>query len=379
MRVKVAEATALFWDQSRLVWDDYIGHRQLALSADSERVLRWFGDWAELDSIDELGDEYLAIAERLLDAGVLIAEDSDEHAIEQRVLANWGPWGPAARYLHLASRTPSGSRFLSAAQDAAEMQQQAFASSQAEAAPPAAKTYPDRPLIPLAARRPDDSGWPARGLLDALYGRRSTRRFTADPVSLDELAAILQVAGGFVDPLEHAPGPAALRTSPAAGALHPVEMYVDASSVDGLEAGMYHFAPTRGGIEALADGDGARVAGTGAAVTGAAGKRSLDAVGGQPWLAEAPVLILYTAVIERLQWRYRSPRAYRDLLIGLGHLSQTVLLLASAMNLGAVFATAVCDEDLERLIGIDGTSEILLGVAALGHPDSDAADQPITW
>jgi SagB-type dehydrogenase family enzyme len=372
MRVRVAEATTLFWDQGRLVWDDYIGHRQLALSADSERVLRWFSDWRELQSIDQLGDEYLAIAERLHDAGVLIAEDSDEHAIEQRVMANWGPWGPAARYLHHASRTPSGTRFLSAAQDAAEMQQQAFANSQAEAAPPAAKSYPDRPLIPLTPQRPDDSGWAARGLLDALYGRRSTRRFTAEAVSLDDLGALLYVAGGFVDPLEHAPGPAALRTSPSAGALHPIEMYLDAKAVDGLDAGVYHFSPTRGGIEDLGEG-----AGAGAAA--AAGKRNLDAVGGQPWLAEAPVLILYTAVIERLQWRYRSPRAYRDLLIGLGHLSQTVLLLASAMNLGAVFATAVCDEDLERLIGIDGTSEILLGVAAVGHPEADAADQPITW
>ena len=125
-------------------------------------------------------------------------------------------------------------------------------------------------------------------MLDALYGRRSTRRFTADPVSLDDLAAILQVAGGFVDPLDHAPGPAALRTSPSAGALHPVEMYLDASSVDGLEAGMYHFAPTRGGIEALGDGIEALGPGAGAGA-GAAGKRSLDAVGGQPWLAEAPV------------------------------------------------------------------------------------------
>jgi nitroreductase len=91
------------------------------------------------------------------------------------------------------------------------------------------------------------------------------------------------------------------------------------------------------------------------------------------------VLVLYTAVIERLQWRYRSPRAYRDLLIGLGHVSQTVLLLASAMGLGAVFATAVCDEDLELLIGIDPTSEILLGVTALGHPDETAGDEPVTW
>jgi SagB-type dehydrogenase family enzyme len=365
VRVKVAEATALFWDQGRLVWDDYIGHRQHALSTESERVLRWFSDWRELESIDELGDEYLAIAERLVDAGVLIAEYSNEHATEQRVMANWGPWGPAARYLHFASRTPVGTRFLSAAGDAAEMQQQAFASSQAEATPPPAKSYPDQPLIPLPADRPDDSAWPSRGLLDALYRRRSTRRFTADPVSLGDLGAILCAAGGFVDLLEHAPGPAALRTSPSAGALHPIETYVDASSVDGLDPGVYHFAPTRRGLEDLDRGAG--------------DERALSAVGGQPWLSDAPVLILYTGVIERLQWRYRSPRAYRDLLIGLGHLSQTVLLLASAMGLGAVFATAVCDEELELLIGIDDTSEILLGVAALGHPAADAGDEPITW
>jgi SagB-type dehydrogenase family enzyme len=365
MRVKVAEATALFWDQSRLVWDDYIAHRQHALSAESERVLRWFIDWRELESVDELGDQYLAIAERLLDTGVLIAEDSNEHAVEQRVMANWGPWGPAARYLHFASRTSAGTRFLSAAEDAATMQQQAFASSQAEATPPPAKSYPDQPLIPLPADLPDDSAWRSRRLLHALHGRRSTRRFTAEPVSLDDLGAILWVAGGFVDLLEHAPGPAALRTSPSTGALHPIEMYIDASSVDGLNPGVYHFAPTRRGLEDLD--------------RGAAGKRTSSAVGGQPWLSEAPVLILYTAVIERLQWRYRSPRAYRDLLIGLGHLSQTVLLLATAMGLGAVFATAVCDEELELLLGIDGTSEILLGVAALGHPAEDAGDQPITW
>jgi hypothetical protein len=177
MRVRVAEATALFWDQSRLVWDDYIDHRQHALSAESERVLRWFSDWRELQSIKELGDEYLAIAERLLDAGVLVAENSSEHAIEQQVIASWGPWGPAARYLHFASRTLAGTRFLSAAEDTAEMQRRAFANSQAEATPPPAKSYPDQPLIPLSAVRPDDSSWPSHGLLDALYRRRSTRRF----------------------------------------------------------------------------------------------------------------------------------------------------------------------------------------------------------
>jgi SagB-type dehydrogenase family enzyme len=365
MRVKVAASASLFWDQGKLVWDDYVGHHQHALSVESERVLRWFSDWRDFDTVRALGDEYLGIAERLLEVGVLVAEDSAEHAIEQRVLANWGAWGPAARYLHFASRTLTGMRFLSAAEDTAEMRTKAYAHAQAGATPALAKKYPDRPLIPLPAERPDDGAWPRRNLLDALYGRRSTRRFAPGALALEELGALLQVVGGFVDVLEQADGPAALKTSPSAGALHPVELYVHAQSVDGLAPGSYHFAPTRGGLEELGRGAGER--------------RSLTAVGGQPWLAEAPALILFTAVIERLQWRYRSPRAYRDLLIGLGHLSQTALLLSSAMGLGAVFATAVCDEDLEQLIDIDPTAEILLGVTALGHPAENEDGEPITW
>jgi SagB-type dehydrogenase family enzyme len=365
MNVKVAESAALFWDQGRLVWDDYLGHRQHALSAESERLLRWFSDWREIESVRTLGDEYLAIAERLVEAGVLIAEGSDAHAGEQRLLAHWGLWGPAARYLHFSSRTVTGTRFFTGAEDLAEMRAQAHAHAQAGATPALAKSYPDRPLTKVPAARPDDEAWPARTLLQALYDRRSTRRFAATPLTLAEVGAVLQVAGGVVADLDQTLGPAALKTSPSAGALHPVEMYVQARSIDGLVPGLYHFAPTRGGLEQL---DGR-----------ASDERALTALGGQPWLAAAPALILYTGVIERLQWRYRTPRAYRDLLIGLGHLSQTVLLTACAMGLGAVFASAVCDEDLERMIGVDGTSEILLGVAALGRPDERGDDQPVAW
>ena len=181
MRVRVAESTSLFWDQGRLVWDDYVSHRQHALSVESERVLRWFSDWRELDTVEALGDEHLGIAERLVDAGVLIEEDSAEHAIEQRVLANWGAWGPAARYLHFASRTLAGARFLSAAEDAAEMQEQAFAHAQAGATPALAKTYSGQPLIPLPTARPDDSAWPARWVPSAPMTWSSCATTTAGP------------------------------------------------------------------------------------------------------------------------------------------------------------------------------------------------------
>ncbi|HLM50936.1 MAG TPA: SagB/ThcOx family dehydrogenase, partial [Solirubrobacteraceae bacterium] len=222
--------------------------------------------------------------------------------------------------------------------------------------PPAyATARPDRPLTRLPTGGGADAPWPQADLVSTLMGRRSVRRFAPEGLALGELAALLQVAGGILEVRDGlGTGPAVFKTSPAAGAWHPIELHVHARRVDGLEPGVYHYAPTRGGLEP--------------APAPAAEVDPLDALGGQPWLAEAPVLILFTGVIERSAWRYATARAYRDMLIGLGHVSQTTLLTATAMGLGSVFATAVCDEDLERLAGVDPVEEVLLGVTAVGRP-----------
>jgi SagB-type dehydrogenase family enzyme len=351
MRVKVAECAALFWDRGRLVWDDYVGQRQYALAPAAEPVLRWFATWRELETARELGDGSLAVAEHLLDAGALIAEGSPEHHAEEHVQAQWGRWGPAARHFHFAVRTPAGVRYASHEDDVAAMR----ARSLERRPPTVAKVHPDRPIVTVAPAAHDVSGWHRPQLVDALRHRRSVRRFDDQPVSAEELVTILQLAGGIVDAIpDSGAGPAVFKTSPAAGAWHPIELYVEAREVDGLAPGVYHFAPTRGGLEDL-----------GREVLGGNARETL---GGQAWLADAPALLIYTAVIERSQWRYETGRAYRDVLIGLGHVSQTVLLTATAMGLGAVFATAVCDEELERHVGCDAVGEVVLGVAALGRP-----------
>ena len=351
MRVKASECATLFWSEGRLVWDDYMRQRQHALTAESEVLLRWFATWRDLESARELGERSLAVGRRLLEAGVLVAEGSEEHAAEQRLLARWGAWGASARHLHFAARTPSGARYLSPADDFEGMR----ARAREESPPPVASSSEERPLIALDGDVADDGKWTRPRMVDALRHRRSARRFAPEPLALDDLATVLRLAAGIVDRLpDTGGGPGVLKTSPSAGAWHPVELYVEARRVDGLAPGLYHFAPTRGGLEDLARAP--------------LGDAAASALGGQLWLADAPALILYTGVLERAQWRYRSARAYRDMLIGMGHLSQSVLLTASAMGLAAVFATAVCDEELERHLGCDGIDEVLLGVSALGRP-----------
>lgn len=349
-RLKVAECAALHFDGGRLVWDGYLTRQQFAITPASEEVLRFCARWRTPDELSAHPDgDLLPLAEHLLEAGLLVAEGSPEHAAEERVLDRWRRWGPAARYLHFGARTPRTAHFLARAADRARM----VAKAAVEPPPEPVKTYPGTQLTPVPTARPDDTGWPRARFLDAAYGRRSVRAFAPKPLPLADLGAVLQVAGGIIDIVDDpATGPSTYKTSPSAGARDPVELYVHARDVAGLQPGVHHFSPARCGLEAIGPVlDPAQLA---------------AAVGGQPWLAEAPALVIYTAVIERLQWRYESRRAYRDLLIGLGHVSQTVLLTASAMGLGAVTATAVSDEALEELLGCDPVAEPVLAVTALG-------------
>lgn len=347
MNVKIAECAALFWNGGKLVWDDYLGRRQFAITAETERVLRLFRDWRALDSVDA---DDAALAQHLLEAGLLVVEGSAEHRQEQDVLDRWQEWGPAARHYHFSARTPVGTRFWDLDEDRGLMLNRAGQGP----SPEPFKAYPNQPFVPIADAVPDPSGWPRERLVDAMYQRRSTRKFSDDAVTLAELGIVLHAGNGIVEIIDDPQtGPSVFKTSPSAGARDPVELYVHASRVDGLVPGLHHYSPRRSGLEQL----------------GPPIPRELlePALGGQPWLVDAPVLLIYTAVLERTRWRYPTKRAYRDVLLGLGHVSQTVLLTASAMGLGAITATAVCDESLEALLGCDPAEEPVLAVTALGR------------
>jgi SagB-type dehydrogenase family enzyme len=311
--------------------------------------MRWFGTWRELESIDP---ELLPIARQLAEAGVLIEEDTPAHHTESHVMANWQGWYAGA-HLHYSTRTELGHRYLVPDEEMEATRRKA----ERYPPPPLLKSYPDSALVPVPEGLPDDGRWPRNRLLDALYSRRSIRQMADLPISLEELGAILQVAAGVVkQPVDPLLGPAIFKTSPSAGARNPVELYVHARRVDGLKEGLHHFAPSRSGLEEIGPP--------------LCHDDLLEAVGGQQFLAEAPVLLLYTAVLERTQWRYEGSRGYRDILIGLGHVSQTVLLTATGLGLASVFATALCDAALETQLGCS-SGEIVLGVTAIGRCVTD--------
>jgi SagB-type dehydrogenase family enzyme len=345
MQIKVSELSIMYWRNGQLVWDDYLHRAKYILTLESEQVVRWFSSWREIDSIAVLGEKYLGITAQLLTNGLLIVEESCQSIDEDKIVSAWKIWGSAATYFHFSSSTIADTIFVPIAENIKTKKQKILKYPQ----PSPFKNYQDCELIPIP-EYPDDVLCSKRTFIETLENRKSVRQFADEPMPISGLGKILNLTGGInrIEP-DLAGGVAVFKNSPSAGACSPFEIYVCANRVSNLSAGLYHYAPNRNGLE----------------LVNSSFSLNSHNLGGQPWLIECAALILFTGVIERSQWQYETCRAYRDLLIGFGHLSQTLQLAVAAMDYGSVFATAVCDQEIEQLMGL-GAGEVLLGTTAIG-------------
>ena len=195
-------------------------------------------------------------------------------------------------------------------------------------------------------------------LWDAISQRRSCRQFGAEPVTVRDLAALLSAAYGVTHALESDDGRNALplRAVPSGGALYPLELYVAAVRVDGLEPGLL---PLRSRSSACS-----RSRGTRSAPTTLLRSRPIR----RSWPAAAAVIFV-AAVFGRTRFKY-GVRGYRFALLEAGHVGQNVLLAATALGLGAVPLGGYYDRLTDEFLGLDGVNESTLYSIAVG---SDAA------
>ncbi|WP_182886817.1 SagB family peptide dehydrogenase [Microbispora sp. H10885] len=370
MNVRVSGCGALLWDADQLVWDDYLDHRQFALADGVERVLRWFTGFRDLGSVRELGGDpgeaahWHQVATVLAEHDILIAENGPRHQREQAIEEAWQPWGRLARAYHFSTRSHAGTAMRTAEQDNEDLEAKVLT----DPPPPAFWSLPGTTRVALPDAGP--GVWRHRDLLDVLHRRRSRRYFGPSALPLETVAALLKTAAG---PLPRADGPLTqagvdldpngvvtdswqrvFKTSPSGGARHPTEVYLYARNVQGLDPGAYHYAAADHTLEFL----GRRLD----------DERLVAAVGGQDWVAGAGALIFYTSVIARNQWKYTFPRVYRALMMDVGHLSQTVYLLATAAGLHITFTAALRDQVVEELLGCDPARHLVIGTSVIGVP-----------
>lgn len=179
----------------------------------------------------------------------------------------------------------------------------------------------------------------------ALAGRHSVRDFDAEPLSLEAVSQLLWAAQGA----NRADG---RRTSPSAGALYPLEVYLLAGEVLGLETGLYRYISNRHRLQRILGAD-RRV-------------ELADAALGQGWISDAPLALVIAAVYGRTEAKY-GVRARRYVHIEAGHAAQNVLLQAVSLGLGGTVVGAFDDARLQRRLAMPDNETPLL-IIPLGRP-----------
>ncbi len=177
-------------------------------------------------------------------------------------------------------------------------------------------------------------------LEEVLELRRSVRAFVDTPLTEAEIGQLLWAAQGVTDDAGH-------RTTPSAGALYPLEIYVATSN------GLFRYNPARHGLALHAPGDR---------------RPHMQAAGlYQDAIGDAPAIFVIAAVYQRTEVKYGA-RAPRYVHMEAGHAGQNILLEAVALGLAAVPMGAFDDALLSEALALPEDQRPLY-LIPVGYPE----------
>ena len=337
----------LYWDAQEAVIYNYVTHVRVPSAPIVLAVLELFKEprrMAELMTVisAETREAFRDIVDVLTERTLLERFDSAAKARDCGMRL-WDRWGPEAKMFHWATKDV---KFISPEELTAfdERRKSEFP------APASSKHYPKAKQIALSLQC---SQLEAK-YVDVLHARRTHRAFDARPITMLELSTLLRLTWGVDKWVSSRTfGSIGLKTSPSGGARYPIEVYVAAQNVEGLNAGLYHYSPDQHLLHVLR--------------LGPIKDKAEAFCGGQWWTASAGALFFMTAVFERTMWLYDFSRALRVIYMEAGHFCQTFCLTATALNLAPFCTAAIADSLIERELGLDGIKESVLYVAAAGR------------
>lgn len=342
-----------YWRGETLIACNYATGVRAELPPRACNLMNACGDWVPLEALAGAGfvspASFAATIDRMVQLTLLERSDQarDPRAVAMDVLR---PWNPQAGFFHAMTRDVP---FVSRASAARYIRKKA----KEQPPPPALKQYRNVRTIELEPPALRDQ------FAAVLRARRTWRRYSSAPVTRAELATLLALTAGVQHWVDVDGAAIPLKTSPSGGARHAVECYVVARAIDGLERGLYHYAPDRHALRRI-----------GKAVPLA---RMRAYVPGSEYFANASAMVFFTAVFERILWRYPYPRAYRAALIESGHLCQTFCLTATRLGLAPYSVLALADSIIEQDLGIDGITEAVLYAAGVGRPPRGTTWAPL--
>jgi len=181
-----------------------------------------------------------------------------------------------------------------------------------------------------------------------IAARRSIRTFSGTALGLEELTRLLFFTYGRTD------ARGSFRAVASGGALYPLELYLVALNVDGLERGVYHYGVETGHLDVVTLGNCFE------ALKDVVTWQGVD-------IDNASVAIVITAAFRRSTAKYLD-RGYRMILMEAGEAAQNLCLMATSMDIGTCLLGGFNDDLLSDLLDIDGVDEAPLLPVLVGRP-----------
>ncbi len=179
-----------------------------------------------------------------------------------------------------------------------------------------------------------------------------------------ELGLLMYFTAGITRTRAYPGGKIYFRAAACTGALYEVELYLVCADLQDLAAGVYHFNPADFALRRLREGDWRDVL--------------VQATGGEPAVAQAPLIVVCTGNYWRNAWKYQE-RTYRHFGWDNGTLLANLLSLCAALGLPARILAGFVDETVTSLLDLDGEREVPFSLVAVGSmetPPPPAPGQP---
>lgn len=182
---------------------------------------------------------------------------------------------------------------------------------------------------------------------DLMYQRRSMRNSGEGKLDLDQVTRLLFAAQGITRE-------GRFRTVPSAGALYPLEIFLVAGSIEDLEEGVYRYSPEKHQLRQVCKGDNRE-------------DLAREAYR-QMWVSEAPVILVISAVYERVAQEY-GERGRRHAHIEAGCAAQNISLEGYHLGLGSTVVGAFSDTGVAKVIKAEKNEKplVVMPVGPLLH------------
>ncbi len=190
--------------------------------------------------------------------------------------------------------------------------------------------------------------------------RRSRRDFDGRPLAREDFDALLRTACGVTGSLPWAGREVKLRAYPSSGALYAVEIYPIVFRVEGLQPAICHYRAAENMLEVVrAPIEPERIVAAALPV-----ERGM--------MAAISAMVCLVGHLARHERKY-GQGGYRMMVAEAGHISQNLVLTATALGLSARPFGGVFDDLLNEDLGLEEEREQFLLSVLVGHAAPDAA------